>query len=87
MKRYTQLVAKSVTYASNGKIKEFHQDYPNISLVTTSRLDQLSFVGLKDMVVLHYYGGGSLPYKIGSWVAQRDVVGSQISISVYKKHR
>lgn len=82
-----KVVALSVESAIKGKQEDFEREFPEVSLVETPTLTGLSFSGLKPTVILHLHGGGSVPYGVGSWRVTKEVVGSLVSIGVYKKHR
>lgn len=82
-----KVVALSVESAVKGMQEDFEKDFPDVSLVETRTLIGLSFSGLKPTVILHLHGGGSVPYGIGSWRVIKEVVGSLVSIGVYKKHQ
>jgi len=81
-----QLIVKSIEYSAIGFIEKFEADC-NVTLKEVTTLKNLSFENCKDVVVLHKMGGGSLPYKLGSWELAKEVIGNLVSIGVYKKHR
>lgn len=81
-----ELVAFSIEYAVTGRAEEFTQKF-GADLVESHALEEIRFSDGADLSVLHKHGGGSIPYKVGSWTLDYERIGSLISVGVYKKHR
>ena len=81
-----ELISKSIQYSSLDLYHKFEKDCDAKLIIATS-LRQVEFHTDKECVVLHKIGGGAIPYKKGAWVLQKDLVGSFVTIGVYKKHQ
>lgn len=57
-----------------------------VSLQTVKSLKDISFRGCEDTVVLHFIGGGRIPTRVGDWDLKDSLIGSRITMGVYKKH-
>lgn len=80
-----ELIAKSIEYAALDLQHKFEKDC-NAKLITAYSVIGLDFKTMFDQVVLHKVGGGAIPFKVGGWELTREVIGSIVSVGVYKKH-
>lgn len=81
---YLHLLAKSINSFMSKDPSLLGED---VSLVVAKSLRDISFKGCKDTVVLHFTSGGRIPSRIGLWELKDSLIGSRITMGVYKKHR
>lgn len=80
---YLNLLARSINSFMSKDEKLLGED---VSLITVKALKDISFKDCKGTVVLHFIGGGRIPNRIGCWDLKDSLIGSRITMGVYKKH-
>ncbi len=81
---YSNLFGRAIN-AYNDKGNKHLGDKESLLVFNNIKDIDLTHVKEDNLVVLLLRSGGALPYRIGSWECQKDLIGSMYSLAIYKK--
>jgi len=81
---YSNLLGRAITSYNNKTISLLN---PQEYLLVVNSIKEINMPWLEPevLVVVLLISGGALPYRIGNWVSQKDLIGSLYSLGIYKK--